>query len=87
MDQSHDQEFARRLLALAKADFEKVFQQPVNPTRRAIALWMCDEMLREASSLTIPDQLAGDLRSTAREMRSAVMSTRARRDIPAAGAG
>ena len=87
MDHSHDQDFARRLLELAKSDFEKVFQQPVNPTRRAIALWMCDEMLKEASSLTIPENLAGDLRSTAREMRSAVMSTRSPREIPSPGGG
>lgn len=78
-----DQEFAQRLLELAKADFERVFQQPVNPTRRAIALWMCDEMLREASSLEIPGRLAGDLREAAAEMRSKVMATRPPRRIPA----
>ena len=84
MPDPHDQEFALRLLELAKADFEKVFQQPVNPTRRAIALWMCDEMLKEAASLKISDNLAGDLREKAREIRSAVLSTRPAREIPTA---
>ena len=82
MSDERDCVFAQRLLDMARADYEKMSQSTADSARKAVALWMCEQMMQASSNLHIPRALAADLRQAADEIRTSITATRQVRPIP-----
>lgn len=64
-----DQEYARTLVQMARADAQVACGRSTPGSRRAVALWMAEELARESEQLAITNELAESMRMTAREIR------------------
>jgi hypothetical protein len=72
MSKEHDEAYARVLLQMAEHDAKRVELGLGGGTRRAVALWMADELTREAAHLDIPRTTASKMRQTASGIRRRV---------------
>ncbi len=76
MCRKQDEAYAQTLLRIAEADAETAIQagEAAPTNRRAVALWMADELQREAARLDLSDDTAAGLRHTASAIRHRITS-------------
>lgn len=83
MIEERDRQFAQTLLAMAQSDAERALAHPASRTRRAVALWMAEELFRQAGHLRVSSDVAQGMRLAAQSIRDSVLALRSRKPVPA----
>lgn len=75
MCREKDEAYASRLIKLAQTDAEHAVETgDPGSNRRALALWMADELQRESARLDLSERIAGAMREAASAIRYRVTS-------------
>ncbi len=78
MTREQDEAYANTLIKLAQTDADSALAEASrepSPNRRALALWMADELQRESARLDLTEQTAGIMRKTASTIRYRVTAS------------
>ena len=78
MSRDQDEAYASTLIKLAQTDADSALSGATEASlqnRRALALWMADELQRESQRLDLSEQTAGVMRETASTIRYRVTTT------------
>ena len=77
MSREQDEAYASTLIKLAQTDADTALNGATEASiqnRRALALWMAEELQRESARLDLSEQTAGVMRETATTIRYRVTS-------------
>lgn len=79
MSRAQDESYADTLIRLAETDAETALnctpEDAALSNRRALALWMADELRRESARLDLSEQTASAMRQTASTIRYRVTTS------------
>lgn len=74
-----DEQYADKVISLARADAARAAANPARPSFRSVAMYMVDELARLAAEPGVPSTVAGDLRREARAIRTELVNRLPRR--------